>query len=154
MAPVLALIGFVGLCLLVGAAGGSITADAVRTWYPTLTAPVGKPPNWVFAPVWTALYVMMGVSAWLVWRRQGGGRALRLWGWQLAANAVWTPAFFGLQSPRIAFGVIVVLLVLLGLTVRAFAAIDRRAAWLLLPYLGWTLFATYLNAGFWWLNPV
>ncbi len=133
--------------------GGSVSAGAVRTWYVTLAAPPGTPPNWLFAPVWTVLYVMMGVAAWRVWCRQRSGSALRLWGWQLAANAVWTPAFFALHSPRAALAIILALLVLLGATIHAFRRIDRWAAWLLLPYLGWSLYATYLNIGFWWLNP-
>ena len=99
VSSILALVGFVGLCLLVGAVGGSLPAHALQVWYPSLTPPPGTPPNWVFAPVWSALYVMIGVAAWLVWKRRGPSRALRLWGWQLAANALWAPAFFGLRSP-------------------------------------------------------
>jgi tryptophan-rich sensory protein len=152
-APILALIGFVGLCLLVGAVGGSITARSVGTWYKTLAAPPGTPPNWVFPVVWTFLHVTIGVSAWLVWRRAGQGRALRLWGWQLLANAAWTPAFFGLHSPRLALGVIVVMLALIGLTIRSFARIRGDAALLMLPYLAWTCYATYLTVGFVVLNP-
>lgn len=148
------MIGFVGLCLLAGAVGGTIAASAIHTWYPSLTPPPGTPPTWVFAPVWTTLYATMGVSGWLVWCRRGRGRALRLWGWQLAASALWAPAFFGLYSPRIAMAVILASLVLLGMTIRAFLRLDRGAAWLLLPCLGWSLYAAYLNAGFWWLNPV
>ena len=153
----MALIGFIGLPLLVGAASGSLTAAAVRDWYPSLIAPFGKPPNWVFAPVWTTLYIAMGLAAWRVWRHAGalGQRhALQLWGWQLLVNAAWTPAFFGLHSPGLGMMVIVPMLVLIVFTVRAFAPIDRTAAWLLLPYFLWTGYATYLNAGFWWLNRI
>ena len=148
----LALLGFVGLALLVGAAGGAITADSVRGWYLTLTRPPGVPPNWAFPVVWTALYVLMGIAAWLAWRQLGHRRALRLWGWQLLANALWTPAFFGLHSPPLALAVIVVLLVLIAWTMRAFFRIDRAAAALFLPYAVWVCYATYLNAGMWWLN--
>ena len=105
MSPVLALVGFVGLCLLVAAADGSIVAGAARGWYLSLNRPPGTPPNWVFAAVWTALYAMIGLAGWLVWRRTVGTRALRLWGWQLAANAFWTPAFFALHSPPLAFAI-------------------------------------------------
>lgn len=153
----MALIGFIGLPLLVGAASGSLTAAAVRDWYPSLIAPVGKPPNWVFAPVWTTLYIAMGLAAWRVWRHAGalGQRhALQLWGWQLLVNAAWTPAFFALHSPGLGMMVIVPMLALIVFTARAFAPIDRAAAWLLLPYFLWTGYATYLNAGFWWLNRV
>jgi benzodiazapine receptor len=149
------LVGFVGLCLLVGAVGGAITAPAVRGWYLSLARPPGTPPDAAFAPVWTALYVLMGVAAWLVWRRntrQDVRPALRLWGWQLGLNAVWTPVFFGLHSPAAAMAVILALLVLIGATMRAFWRIEAWAALLLAPYLAWTCYAAYLNAGFWWLN--
>jgi translocator protein len=145
-------VGFVGLCLLVGAVDASMTARVVHKWYASLHAPPGTPPNWLFAPVWAVLYVTIGTSAWLVWRRLGTGRALRLWGWQLAANALWAPAFFGLHSPALAIGVMAVLLVLIGLTIRAFRRVHRLAAALMLPYGGWCLYAAYLNIGFLLLN--
>jgi tryptophan-rich sensory protein len=152
VSPVLALVGFVGLCLLVGIVGGTMTAHAVPRWYATLARPPGTPPNWVFAPVWTTLYAMIGTSGWLVWRRIGTTRVLRLWGWQLAANALWAPAFFGLHSPALALGVMVPMLVLIGLTIRAFQRIQKAAAVLMLPYLAWCLYAAYLNLGFLVLN--
>jgi benzodiazapine receptor len=142
----------VGLCLLVGATDGAVTASSVRSWYLSLTSPPGTPPSWVFGPVWGFLYVLMGVAAWLVWRRSGASRPIRLWGWQLLLNALWTPAFFGLHSPILGIAVIVPLLIVLALTMQAFARISRPAAWLMAPYLVWTAYATYLNAGFWWLN--
>ena len=151
----LALVGFVGLCLLVGAAGGAVTAPAIRGWYLSLARPPGVPPDFVFGPVWTTLYVLMGVAAWLVWRRLGLGEAraaLRLWGWQLAVNALWSPVFFALHSLGGALAVILVLLGLIVLTWRAFLRVRPVAGWLLLPYLAWVCYATYLNAGFWWLN--
>jgi tryptophan-rich sensory protein len=153
VSPVLALVGFVGLCLLVAAADGSIVAGAARGWYLSLNRPPGTPPNWVFAAVWTALYAMIGLAGWLVWRRTVGTRALRLWGWQLAANAFWTPAFFALHSPPLAFAICLVLLGLIALTLRAFLPLRPAAAWLMAPYLAWTGYVTYLTAGFWWLNP-
>jgi translocator protein len=153
VSPVLALVGFVGLCLLVGAVDASITLRAVPHWYLALRAPPGTPPNQVFGPVWGVLYVMIGVAGWLVWRRLGAAPSLRLWGWQLAANALWAPAFFGLHSPALAMGVIIVLLVLIALTIRAFRRIQRTAAILMMPYGIWCLYAAYLNAGFLLLNP-
>ena len=129
-----------------------MTARAVQTWYTTLRAPPGTPPNWVFAPVWATLYVTVGVAGWLVWKRLGAARPLRLWGWQLAANALWAPAFFGLHSPSLAMSVMVVLLLLLGLTIRAFGGVHRPAAALMVPYGAWCLYAAYLNAGFLLLN--
>jgi benzodiazapine receptor len=118
--------------------------------------PPGNPPNWLFAPVWTALYVMIGTGAWLIWWRAPQGRrqrgALQLWGWQLLLNAAWSPAFFVLRSPSAGLLVIVPLVVLITLTVASFARLHRGAALLMVPYLCWTCYATYLNAGFWWLN--
>jgi translocator protein len=105
-------------------------------------------------PVWTGLYALIGFAAWRVWRHSTATRPLRLWGWQLAANALWTPAFFAMRSPPLALAVCVVLLALIGLTVRSFARVQPAAAWLMVPYLAWTGYATYLTAGFWWLNPI
>jgi len=156
----MALVGFVGLCLLVGAADGTVTAAGARAWYLSLTPPPGTPPAALFGPVWTLLYLLMGTAAWLVWRqvrpsRESVGKrvALRLWGWQLLLNAGWTPAFFGLHSPGLALIVMVPLVGLIGLTIRAFGRIHRLAAALLLPYALWMCYAGYLNAGFFWLNP-
>ncbi len=145
--------GFVGLCLLVGAADGSMIAGMWRGWYASLARPPATPPNWLFGPIWTVLYIMIGTAGWLVWRRATSTRPLRLWGWQLAANACWTPAFFALRSPPLALAICVVLLVLVALTILAFWGVRRAAVWLMAPYFGWNCFATYLTAGFWWLNP-
>lgn len=147
----MALVGFIGLALLVGVAGGAASSAGGRGWYLSLIRPPGTPPDWVFAPVWTALYVLMGIAAWRVWRR-GARPALQLWGWQLALNAIWSPVFFRLHNPAAALAVILPLLALIGLTTRAFVRQERLAGALLLPYLGWVCYATYLNAGFWWLN--
>jgi translocator protein len=144
----------VGLCLLVGAADGAILAGAERGWYLSLTRPPATPPSWLFGPVWTLLYVMMGIAGWMVWRQSVATWPLRLWGWQLAANALWTPTFFALHSPPLALAVNIVLLALVALTTRCFARLRSAAAWLMAPYLAWTCYATYLTAGFWWLNPV
>jgi benzodiazapine receptor len=158
----MALVGFVGLALLVGAVDGTLTAAGARVWYVSLIRPPGTPPAAVFGPVWTLLYLLMGTSAWLVWRQRAGvgklagvGKraALRLWGWQLLLNACWAPAFFRMHSPGVALLVIVPLFCLIGLTIRAFRSIHRPAAALLLPYAVWMCYAVYLNAGFFWLNP-
>ncbi len=156
-----ALVGFVGLSLLVGVVGGIVTAPAVRGWYLSLTRPPGTPPDWVFAPVWTVLYVLIGVAALLVWKRASSPAtarrarsALRLWGWQLLVNAAWSPAFFALHSVAAAFVILLLLLGLIVLTLRAFVRIQPVAGVLLLPYLAWVCYATYLNAGFWLLNRV
>ena len=129
-----------------------MTARAVHHWYLTLHTPPGTPPTWVFAPVWTVLYVMIGLAAWLVWKRIGAASPLRLWGWQLAANALWAPSFFGLHSPDLALGVMLMLLLLIALTIRSFWRINRVATALMVPYGAWCLYAAYLNAGFVVLN--
>ncbi len=138
-------------------ANGAITAASLRTWYAALTPPPGNPPGWVFGPVWTTLYVLIGVAAWLVWRRIDVGAerkraALRLWGWQLLLNALWPPAFFGLHNPPLAFFVLVALIAAVALTIKAFLRLRPLAGALLLPYAAWLCYAAYLNAGFWWLN--
>jgi tryptophan-rich sensory protein len=114
--------------------------------------PPGTPPNWLFAPAWTLLYIMIGVAGWLAWQRKGASKPLRLWGWQLAANALWVPAFFGLRSPLLALVIMAVMLVLTALTIRSFGRISRAAALMMVPYLFWCSFAAYLNVGFWLLN--
>ena len=134
-----------------------MTAGSVRGWYVTLVRPPGTPPNWVFAPVWTALYLSIAVSAWLVWRRidvaaHRKRAALRVWGWQLLLNAIWPSAFFGLHSPGLGMISIVLLIGGVAASVRAFWPLERRAAWLMGPYLGWVCYAGYLNLGFLVLN--
>ncbi len=137
--------------------GAAATGAFVSTdgWYATLAKPTWNPPNWVFGPVWTALYIMMAVAAWLVWR-QGGWRrqrrALALYVAQWALNALWTPLFFGLRRPDLAFACIVLLLIAIALTMSAFRPARRLAALLLLPYAAWVGFATVLNFAIWRLN--
>ena len=147
----LPLVGLVGLCLAVGFIGGQVTAESVRTWYPTLAKPSFQPPGAVFGPVWTVLYVLMAVSAWLVWRASDGATLLPWW-LQLALNAVWSPIFFGAQAPLPALFVIVALLAAIVWTIVRFAHHSKVAAWLLAPYLAWVSFATVLNASIVALN--
>lgn len=144
------------LPLLVGGLGSLATMGGVRTWYPTLARPSFAPPDWVFGPVWTALYLMMGVSSWLVWRA-GADRpevrsALALYLIQLGLNLAWSWLFFGLHRPGLALVEIVLLLAAILWTMLRFAPISTVAAGLLAPYAAWVLFAAVLNAGFWWLN--
>jgi len=148
VSPILALVGFIGLCLLVAAVDGSMAVRALHYSHRTLRAPAGVMPVWALAPAWTVLSAMIGVAAWLVWKRLGAAPSLRLWGWQLAASALWAPVFFGLHSPGLALGVLAVLLLLVGLTIRTFRRFDRRAAVLMIPYAVWCLYVGYLNAGF------
>lgn len=124
-------------------------------WYRNLTKPPGTPPDWLFGPVWTVLYILMGIAAWRVWLAAGfrcAVAALGMFFVQLALNAAWTPLFFGFQRPGSALGVIVALLMAIIATLVLFARHDRLAAGLLTPYLLWVAYATYLNAGFWLLN--
>jgi tryptophan-rich sensory protein len=144
---------------LVGAAGAVFTAQGLASWYGTLQRPALAPPNWVFGPVWTTLFALMGVAVWLVWRRLDSPRtarsarvALAVFAVHFLANLGWSAAFFGLQSVSLGLAVILVLLALIALTMRTFDRVDRRAAILLVPYLLWTAFAAYLNYRFWVLN--
>ncbi len=156
----LVLIGLIALCEAVGLAGATVTAGAVPGWYATLVLPPFAPPSWLFGPVWTTLYALMGIAAYLVWRAGGEGegaraasrRALWLFALQLALNSVWTPVFFGVKSIGGGLVVIVLLLAAIGATLIAFARVRPSAAWLLAPYLAWVAFATVLNAAIWILN--
>jgi translocator protein len=129
-----------------------LSSIRVSDEYQDLEAPAWAPPSWVFGPVWTVLYLMVGTAAWEAWRRGASRRTLALWGAQLAANLAWTPLFFGLGQRGWALADIVLLLALVVATIFAFARRDRLAAWLMVPYAGWVTFATALNAAFWWLN--
>jgi len=139
---------------VVAVVGGLVTAGAVDGWYRTLEKPVFNPPDWLFGPVWTALYVMMAVAAWLVWRR---GRAvarpaLLLYAGQLALNLAWTLLFFGAHAIAVAFIEILVLLAMIVLTARAFFRVDVRAGWLMVPYALWVAFAAVLTGSVMALN--
>ena len=139
-----------------GLLAGWGTQTSVTTWYPTLTKPSFTPPGWLFAPVWALLYAMMGIAAFLVWKRRtedtASQKALVLFGVQLLLNGAWSFAFFGARSP--VFGLVVITAlwgVLVWTTVR-FVRIRRGAGALLLPYLAWVTYAWALNAGIWLLN--
>ena len=125
-------------------------------WYASLRKPSWNPPSWLFGPVWTALYLMMATAAWLVWRRggcSGQRRALTLYLVQLALNAAWTPLFFGLKMPGIAFAEILLLLAAVVTTAFAFRRVNKAAGALLVPYIAWVSFAGLLNFTLWRLNP-
>ena len=142
--------------LAVGGLSGFATARGVATWYPTLTKPSFNPPAWVFGPAWTLLYIMMGVAAFLVWRKglevDGVKIALTVFGIQLALNGLWSILFFGMQAPGLALAEIIVLWIAIGATTVLFWRVVPAAGALLLPYWGWVSFATVLNASLWWLN--
>lgn len=124
-------------------------------WYQDLVKPAWNPPNWIFAPVWSSLYTLMGISAWLVWREGGFGRArkeLTFFLVHLVFNALWSYLFFGLQRPALAFAEILVLLAMIVALCVAFARIRPLAGWLMLPYAAWVAFASFLNFTLWRLN--
>jgi tryptophan-rich sensory protein len=142
-------------CELVGISGALFTGPAVDGWYRTLERPAFAPPNWVFGPAWTLLYALMGIAAYLVWKapKTPARRAALAWfGAQLALNAIWSPVFFGLKNPGFALLIIVMMWAAIVATIAAFARVRTAAAWLLVPYLLWVSFATYLNYSFWALN--
>ena len=146
---------FLALCLAVSAIGGVATASSVGTWYRTLAKPPFNPPDWVFAPVWMALFFMMAIAGWRVWRRDGLRKArlaLTLFALQLALNLAWSIVFFGLRSIGAALVEIVVLLLAILATTAVFWRHDRVAGMLFIPYAGWVAFATVLNAALWQLN--
>lgn len=146
-----ALAGFLAAVTVVAAVGGLAAGSAGAT-YRALELPPYAPPSWLFGPVWTLLYVLMAIAAWLVWREVGWGRALVLWVVQLVLNLAWTPLFFAAGLYAVALAEIVVLLAVLVATTVAFRRTSALAAWLLVPYVAWTAFATALNAGIVALN--
>jgi tryptophan-rich sensory protein len=150
------LVGLLLLCTLVAGVGGVVTAGAVRTWYPRLRKPGWNPPSSLFGPVWSLLYLMMAVAAWLVWRARDLADvtiALGLFGLQLALNLLWSVLFFGLRRPAWALGEIVLLWLSIVATTAAFWNRDPIAGALLLPYLLWVTFAAVLNGAILRLNP-
>jgi tryptophan-rich sensory protein len=152
--PWLALIVFFAICLGAGGLGSFYTAGSVRDWYPRLRKPAGTPPSWVFGPVWTTLYVLMAISAWLVWRQYGRGAlpALLIFFAQLALNVAWSGIFFGSRMPGIAFAEILLLWFAIAFNILVFYGLLPVSALLLVPYLLWVSYAAYLNFGIWRLN--
>ena len=149
------LVPFVVVCFVAAGIGSLFTAISVKTWYAQLRRPEWTPPNWIFGPVWTALYLLMAISAWLVWRSTSwpdARFALTLFIIQLVLNSLWSLVFFGLRKVGPAFGEILLLWMMIVATTVAFLPISLLAAWLLIPYLGWVLFASYLNFRIWQMN--
>lgn len=142
------------LCEGVGILGSFFTFSAIYTWYVTLEKPSFSPPNFVFGPVWTMLYALMGISLYLVLasKAKGKGRAVKLFFVQLVLNAVWSIIFFGLKNPGLAYVEIIALWIAIYLTIKAFKKISKTATYLLYPYLAWVSFAAILNFSVWMLN--
>lgn len=149
----LVLIGFILLAEGAGIVGSFFTTPNIPTWYATLTKPPIAPPNWVFGPVWTTLFLLMGIAAYFVWRTGVRSRsALQIFGIQLALNVLWSLIFFGLQNPGAAFIEIILLWLAIVWTIYAFSRHSKLAAWLLAPYIAWVSFASVLNYFIWVLN--
>lgn len=142
------LIGFIVLCFAAAALGGMATSSSVGDWYQSLAKPEWTPPAWIFGPVWSMLFLMMAIAAWLVWRRNGWAAAklpLGLFAIQLALNVGWSVIFFGLRSPGFAFVEILFLWLAIAFTTKSFWNHSRLAAALMAPYLAWSTFAAFLN---------
>jgi benzodiazapine receptor len=149
------LTGFIVLCLAAGGVGAFLTAPAVSTWYRLITKPSWTPPDWVFGPVWTTLYIMMGCAGWLIWRSEDSPRrrpALLIWALQLALNFLWSPLFFGFHAVGLALIDIYLLWLLIGRFLVTVWTLSRPAAFLFMPYWAWVTYATALNLGIWILN--
>ena len=153
---IILLIISVGVCQLAGIIGSVFTTPAIGTWYAVLVRPEFGPPNWLFAPVWITLFALMGISLYLVIRKGLNDKKVKLgvlfFGVQLALNTVWSFLFFGLRNPYYAFIEIIILWFAILLTIYQFLKIDRKAAYLLVPYILWVTFAAVLNYYIWILN--
>lgn len=136
------------VCQLAGIIGSIFTISSIPTWYASLNKPFFNPPNWIFGPVWTILYLLMGVSLYLIWQQKKSKKrtnALIVFASQLGLNTLWSIIFFGMQSPFLAFLVIVGLLIFIILTIIKFFPLSKTAAYLLIPYILWVSFASILN---------
>ena len=145
------------VCLAVGYSASTVTRPSVETWYPTLIKPIFNPPNWIFMPMWTLLYILMAVAAGLVWdkiKEQNDvvKKALLFFIIQLTLNAIWSYLFFGLKNPLLALIEIALLWLMIYETYLKFLKINKTAGYLLIPYMVWVAFAGILNASIWWLN--
>lgn len=157
----LQLIAAILLAESAGIIGSFFTAPAIEGWYAGLVKPALNPPSWLFGPVWTTLFALMGIAVFLVWssyakasedKKKGIKIALALFGIQLVLNTLWSIIFFGMQSPGAALIEIALLWISILATIIAFSKISKPAAWLLIPYILWVSFASYLNYAIWMLN--
>ncbi|NLB00544.1 MAG: tryptophan-rich sensory protein [Methanomicrobiales archaeon] len=150
-------IAAIGVSLAAGWIGSIFTIPALSVWYAGLMKPALTPPSWVFAPVWTVLYILMGVALYLVWSKGWGNRhvqvATALFGMQLILNILWSFVFFGMHAPFFGFIVILLLWIAIFMTIVSFNRISVPAAVLLVPYFLWVSFAAFLNHGIYVLNP-
>ena len=154
---VIGLIVSIAVCFLAAAIGGFATTSSVGGWYAAINKPTWNPPAWIFGPVWSMLYLMMGVSAWLVWKNSGfqnSRLALGAFVFQLLLNVIWSVLFFGLRQPGWAFVEIIALWIAIAVTISLFYGHSKLAAGLLVPYLLWVTFAAGLNFTIWSMNRV
>ncbi|MDR6760991.1 tryptophan-rich sensory protein [Flavobacterium sp. 2755] len=145
------------ICLAIGYSASVVTRPSVESWYPTIAKPIFNPPNWIFMPVWTTLYIFMAIAAALVWDKikeqtEKVKTALLFFLIQLTLNAIWSYLFFGLKNPLLALIEIILLWLMIYETYLKFTKINKISGYLLIPYLVWVAFATVLNASIWWLN--
>ena len=153
--PWLGLIVLVVICFAAAGIGGAVTTPKIDHWYAILVKPSWNPPNWVFGPVWSIVYLSMAIAAWLVWRERGVAGAvapLTLFGVQLVLNVLWPYLFFGLESPGIALVEVLLLWLAIAATMVAFWRRSKLAWLLFVPYLAWVSFASILNVTIWRLN--
>lgn len=150
----LKLLAFIGFCQAAGAIGSIFTTSSIPSWYAFLAKPFFNPPTWVFAPAWIILYSLMGVSLYLVWVSKSKLRkeAVKIFVLQLILNSAWSIIFFGLKLPGVAFVEIIILWLLILATIVKFYKINKLSAYLLIPYILWTSFASLLNYSIWVLN--
>lgn len=144
-------------CVIAGSIGSLVTITGPGSWYATLQKPFFAPPNWVFAPVWITLFILMGIALYLVWQCGTENRevkiALWIFGVQFALNVIWSFLFFGLESPLLGFIDIILLWVMIVVTIRAFYWVKKSAAYLLIPYIAWVSIASVLNGAVYFMNP-
>lgn len=142
------------ICLAVGGISGYITADAIPGWYVTINKPSFNPPNWIFGPVWTTLYILMGVAFYLIWKstHPQKNKAMLLFGIQLLLNFFWSIIFFNFHALGFALAEIILLWIFILLSILSFYPISKVASYLLIPYLLWVSFASVLNFSIWQLN--
>ncbi len=134
--------------------GGSLIGvnNIPGQWYASLAKPSFNPPNWIFGPVWSILYVMIAVAGWRLWQNHRSSMSMKIWWAALAANFIWTPAFFGIQNIALALAIIITLVILIFAFIAKTWNLDRVSAWLFVPYAAWVSFATALNASIFLLN--
>jgi len=153
---IIRLVAAILACQIAGGIGSVFTAPSIATWYASIQKPAFTPPNWVFAPVWITLFLLMGISLYLVWERGLGKKEVRFavsaFGIQLALNVIWSVLFFGLKNPFFAFVEIIFLWIAILVNIVLFYRISKWAGLLLIPYIIWVTLASALNYGVWVLN--